>query len=56
MNTTWVSQPISEDRPSDEEIFGEFHNTETLVFPWEDEYIIEETDDIATYRWILHLE
>jgi hypothetical protein len=34
----------------------EFHVTETLVFPWEDGYVIEETDDIATYRWILHLE
>lgn len=30
MNTTWVSRPITEDRPSDAEIFGEFYNTETL--------------------------
>ncbi len=30
MNVTWVSRPISEDRPSDEEIFGEFYNTETF--------------------------
>jgi sulfoacetaldehyde dehydrogenase len=30
MNVTWVSRPIPEDRPSDEEIFGEFYNTETL--------------------------
>ncbi len=30
MNTTWVSRPIPEDRPSDEEIFGEFYNTETF--------------------------
>jgi len=29
MNTTWVSRPITEDRPSDAEIFGEFYNTET---------------------------
>jgi sulfoacetaldehyde dehydrogenase len=29
MNVTWVSRPIAEDRPSDAEIFGEFHNTET---------------------------
>lgn len=26
MNVTWVSRPIPEDRPSDEELFGEFHN------------------------------
>lgn len=30
MNTTWVSRPIAEDRPSDAEIFGEFYNTETF--------------------------
>ena len=24
MNTTWVARPISEDRPSDQELFGEF--------------------------------
>ncbi|MBP1745604.1 MAG: Succinate-semialdehyde dehydrogenase [Deltaproteobacteria bacterium] len=30
MNVTWVSRPISEDRPSDAEIFGEFYNTETF--------------------------
>ena len=29
MNVTWVSWPIAEDRPPDEEIFGEFYNTET---------------------------
>ena len=28
MNVTWVSRPISEDRPSDEELFGEFYGTE----------------------------
>jgi sulfoacetaldehyde dehydrogenase len=28
MNVTWVSRPIPEDRPSDEELFGEFHNSE----------------------------
>ncbi len=28
MNVTWVSRPIPEDRPSDEELFGEFNNTE----------------------------
>ena len=28
MNVTWVSRPISEDRPSDEELFGEFNNSE----------------------------
>lgn len=26
MNTTWVSWPIPEDRPSDEQLFGEFYN------------------------------
>jgi sulfoacetaldehyde dehydrogenase len=30
MQTTWVSRPIPEDRPSDEELFGEFLNSETL--------------------------
>ncbi len=28
MNYTWVSRPISEDRPSEEELFGEFYGTE----------------------------
>lgn len=28
MNTTWVSRPIPEDRPSDAELFGEFFNAE----------------------------
>ncbi len=26
MNTTWVSKPIPEDRPSDQELFGEFYD------------------------------
>jgi sulfoacetaldehyde dehydrogenase len=30
MQTTWVSRPIPEDRPSDQELFGEFYNTEAL--------------------------
>ncbi len=30
MNVTWVSRPIPEDRPSDEDLFGEFYNTATL--------------------------
>ncbi|UCF31571.1 MAG: aldehyde dehydrogenase family protein [bacterium] len=30
MNVTWVARPIPEDRPSEEELFGEFYNTETL--------------------------
>lgn len=29
MNVTWVARPIPMDRPSDEELFGEFYNTET---------------------------
>lgn len=28
MNTTWVSRPIPEDKPSDQELFGEFFNPE----------------------------
>jgi sulfoacetaldehyde dehydrogenase len=28
MNTTWVSQPIPEDKPSEQEIFGAFYNSE----------------------------
>ena len=28
MNYTWVSKPIPEDRPSDEELFGEFYDPE----------------------------
>jgi sulfoacetaldehyde dehydrogenase len=28
MNFTWVSRPIAEDRPSDEELFGEFFGTQ----------------------------
>jgi sulfoacetaldehyde dehydrogenase len=28
MNVTWVSRPITEDRPSDEELLGEFYNSE----------------------------
>ena len=30
MNTTWVSQPIPEDKPSEQEIFAEFFNSETF--------------------------
>ena len=28
MNTTWVSRPIPEDRPSDQELFGKFYDPE----------------------------
>jgi len=28
MNVTWVSQPIPEDKPTEQEIFGEFFNSE----------------------------
>ena len=28
MNTTWVSRPIPEDRPSDQELFGDFYDPE----------------------------
>lgn len=30
LNYTWVSRPIAEDRPSEEELFGEFYNGEIL--------------------------
>jgi sulfoacetaldehyde dehydrogenase len=30
MNVTWVSRPTPEDRPSEQELFGEFYNTETF--------------------------
>ena len=30
LNVTWVSRPILEDRPSEQELFGEFFGTETL--------------------------
>jgi sulfoacetaldehyde dehydrogenase len=30
MNTTWVSKPIAEDRPSEQEIFGHFYNSQTF--------------------------
>ncbi|OHD17048.1 MAG: aldehyde dehydrogenase [Spirochaetes bacterium GWB1_59_5] len=30
MNVTWVSRPIPADRPSEQELFGEFYGTETL--------------------------
>ena len=30
MNLTWVSRPIPEDKPSEEELFGEFYRTETF--------------------------
>ena len=32
MNVTWVSRPIPEDRPSDQELFGEFCGDESLIF------------------------
>ena len=30
MNVTWVSRPIPEGRPSEQELFGEFYNSETF--------------------------
>jgi sulfoacetaldehyde dehydrogenase len=30
MNVTWVSRPIAEDRPSEQELFGEFYNTDVF--------------------------
>ena len=31
MNVTWVSRPMPEDRPSDQELFGEFFKDESLI-------------------------
>jgi sulfoacetaldehyde dehydrogenase len=33
MNVTWVSRPIPEDRPSEQELFGEFYNSATFDAP-----------------------
>ena len=30
MNVTWVSRPIPEDRPSEQELYGEFYNSEVF--------------------------
>lgn len=30
LQTTWVSRPIAEDRPSEQELFGEFYDTEAF--------------------------
>jgi sulfoacetaldehyde dehydrogenase len=30
LNVTWVSRPVPEDRPSEQELFGEFYNSETF--------------------------
>ena len=30
MNVTWVSRPIAEDRPAEQELFGEFYDSETF--------------------------
>jgi sulfoacetaldehyde dehydrogenase len=30
MNTTWVSRPIPEDKPSEQELLGEFYGSETF--------------------------
>ena len=30
MNVTWVSRPLAEDRPSEQELFGEFYGGETF--------------------------
>lgn len=31
MNVTWVSRPLPEDKPSEEELFGEFYNSDITV-------------------------
>src|SRR5213594_1453290 len=33
MNTTWVSVPIAEDKPTEQELLGEFYNSETFDEP-----------------------
>jgi sulfoacetaldehyde dehydrogenase len=30
INVTWVSQPIAEDKPSEQELFGEFYNKDVF--------------------------
>ena len=30
MNTTWVSRPIPEDKPNEQDLLGEFYNSETF--------------------------
>jgi sulfoacetaldehyde dehydrogenase len=30
MNVTWVSRPIAEDRPTEQELLGEFYNSEVF--------------------------
>jgi sulfoacetaldehyde dehydrogenase len=30
MNTTWVSRPIPEDRPSEQDLLGEFYGTDIV--------------------------
>ena len=30
MNTTWVSRPIAEDKPSEQELLGDFYNSEIV--------------------------
>ena len=30
LNVTWVSRPIPEDRPSEQELFGEFYDSATF--------------------------
>jgi len=30
MNVTWVSRPIAEDKPSEQELFGEFYDSATF--------------------------
>jgi sulfoacetaldehyde dehydrogenase len=30
MQITWVSRPIPEDRPGEDELFGEFYGSETF--------------------------
>jgi sulfoacetaldehyde dehydrogenase len=33
LNVTWVSRPIPEDRPSEQELYGEFYNSEIFETP-----------------------
>ena len=36
MNVTWVSRPIPEDRPSEQDLFGEFYNSDVFDTPSRD--------------------
>ena len=56
MNTTWVSVPIKEDRPSDEELFGSFYDP---ALENDDSHLDDDLtglfDQAQTLRGLLHM-